>query len=167
MRIFKIFLVFILSSVSLTYSQEQTHLKNRVAGLISHSYLTQKTGGVLAVPSFGVDYEHWLNEKFGLGIFADIELITNEIVKGNSQISREFPVVITADMIWKPLEKVELVIGPGVEIENGESIKLVRIGTEYDLHLGHHWDVAPSLFYDHKFEHGGAFSIGIGVGKSF
>ena len=57
--------------------------------------------------------------------------------------------------------------GPGIELEKEENFYVVRTGLEYELELGSHWDVSPTIFYDSRIDAYDTFSIGIGIGKHF
>ncbi|MDO6736401.1 hypothetical protein [Wenyingzhuangia sp. 2_MG-2023] len=153
--------------------EEVKEKRHRVSVVLGHSYLNlgYELGNkdVLSIPSFGLDYEYWFKKKWGIGVFSDVELISSkesEELHGGV-IDRRYPVVITLDALWNPVEHLEFVLGPGVIFENGEVKDLIRIGLEYDLNIGHHWDVAPSFFYDHATDGISNLSIGIGIGKSF
>lgn len=147
----------------------QKDKKHRIAFVLAHSYISLENNQILAIPTFGLDYEYWLCKQWGIGVFTDIELITKEVspsVDGMS-IEREYPLVFTLDVLWNPIKHWELVLGPGFVLEQGETKSLIRLGVEYDLALANHWDVAPNLFYDQKFDGNYAISIGIGIAKSF
>ncbi|NIJ43761.1 hypothetical protein FHR24_000200 [Wenyingzhuangia heitensis] len=165
----------LLGTVSLVAqeTEEVREKKHRISVVLGHSYLNlgfeEGNKDVLSIPSFGLDYEYWFKEKWGIGVFSDIELVSSKVSEElhGGVIDRRYPVVITLDALWNPIEHLEFVLGPGVIFEDGEVKDLVRIGVEYDLALGHHWDVAPSFFYDHATDGISNISIGIGVGKSF
>jgi hypothetical protein len=143
--------------------------RHRVAFILGHSYISLDNNEILAIPSFGLDYEYWLSKHWGVGVFSDVELITKELspsVDGES-IEREYPVVVTLDVLWSPIKHWEFVLGPGIISEKGEVESLVRFGVEHDLALGHHWDVALNVFYDQLFNGNHAVSIGIGIAKRF
>lgn len=165
-------LLFVLGLLFLSqksFSQHHEEAKHRVAFVLGHSYISLDNNEILSIPTFGLDYEYWFNNHWGIGMFSDVELITKKIsptVHGES-LEREYPVVFTFDALWNPCPHWEYVIGPGFVVEKGEIESIVRFGVEYDLNLGHHWDVAPNLFYDQKIGGGYAISIGIGIGKSF
>lgn len=169
MRGVYLFILMIVFSFQEVVSQEHEEAKHRVAVVLGHSYVSLDNNEILSIPTFGLDYEYWLSNHWGVGVFSDVELITNEVspTVDGSVVEREYPVVLTLDVLWNPIEHVEFVVGPGVVIEKGEIEKILRLGVEYDLALGHHWDVAPNVFYDQKIEGGYALSIGIGIGKSF
>lgn len=149
-------------------AQEHVKYKNRVSLVVGHSYLILEDKEVLAIPSFGLDYEYWISEKWGFGVFSDIELITNRIISSNDLLfERHYPIVLTFDAIWNPIEHFEFVVGPGIEFEKEEVSKLIRFGVEFDLPLKNHWDVAPTIIFDKKIEGDVILSFGIGIGKRF
>lgn len=153
----------------LSFGQEHEEERHRIALVLGHSYVSLENKEILSIPTFGFDYEYWLNNHWGLGVFSDIELITNAVspTVDGLVVEREYPLVVTLDVLWNPHKHLEFVIGPGMVIEKRKVKKLIRFGVEYDLTLGHHWDVAPNFFYDQKFDGSYAISIGIGIGKSF
>lgn len=153
------------------HQKEQTEAepRHRVAVILGHSYISLDNNEILAIPSFGLDYEYWINRHWGVGVFSDVELITKELspsVDGES-IEREYPIVVTLDVLWSPIKHWEFVLGPGIISEKGEVESLVRFGVEHDLALGHHWDVALNVFYDQLFNGNHAVSIGVGIAKRF
>ena len=169
-------LLFILISSTYNYAQEQhtteTRNKNprhRTAFILGHSFISSENKEILSVPTFGLDYEYWISEKWGIGFFSDLELISKEVspTVNDVNIEREYPLVATLDVLWSPIKHWEFVLGPGFISEKGEIEPLVRIGLERDLELGHHWDVPITLFYDKKFDGNYAISIGIGIAKRF
>ncbi|WP_203256275.1 hypothetical protein [Hyunsoonleella ulvae] len=147
----------------------QRDKKHRIAFVLAHSYISLENNEILSIPTFGLDYEYWLSKRWGVGVFSDIELISKEVSPAvdGMNIERECPLVVTLDVLWNPVEHWEFVVGPGLISERGDVQSLVRMGVEYDLELSHHWDVAPNLFYDQKFDGNYAISIGIGIAKSF
>ena len=174
MKIRIFFMMLLLLGIQQVWSQKNEEFKkHRIGMVLGHSYLNLgfELGNkdVLSIPSFGLDYEYWFKPILGFGIFTDIELISSKDAEQlhGGVIDREYPVVITLDALWSPFEHIEFVIGPGVIFENGEVKDLIRIGLEYDLSLSNHWDVAPSLFYDHATDGISNISIGIGIGKRF
>ena len=143
----------------------------RVGGMLYHTYIGTETAegtSLLVVPSLGLDLEYWFNEAWGIGSHNDVELINFEVEKGHEHtIERETPVLLTLDALWKPWKGLVLLAGPGLEIEPTENLFVFRTGLEYEFELPHHWDVAPTLFYDNRLEAYDTFSIGIGFGKRF
>ncbi|WP_426431078.1 hypothetical protein ACPX19_01665 [Winogradskyella sp. HB-48] len=169
-------LLLILCFLSFSYAQEHNisefenkEPRHRAAFILGHSFISLDNKEILAIPTFGLDYEYWISDKWGIGIFSDLELISKEVspTVNDVNIEREYPLVVTLDVLWSPIKHWEFVIGPGFISEKGETEPLVRIGAERDLELGHHWDVPITLFYDKKFDGNYAISIGIGIAKRF
>lgn len=143
----------------------------RVGVMMYHTYIgTQTSEGreTLIVPSVGLDVEYWFNEKWGIGSHNDLELISFEVEEGESLVvERETPVLLTLDAFWKPWKGLVLLAGLGVEFEKEENLFVMRGGLEYEIEIGSHWDVAPTIFYDKRRDAYDTFSVGIGIGKRF
>lgn len=143
----------------------------RISAVLYHTYIGTRTSDgkeMLIVPSIGLDLEYWLNERWGIGSHNDLELISFEVEgRGGTFIEKETPVLLTVDVLWKPWKGLVLLAGPGVEFEREENLFVVRGGLEYELELGSHWDVAPTIFYDSRIDAYDTFSVGIGIGKRF
>jgi hypothetical protein len=166
-----LFTLFLLATVTFSFAQENfKHF--RISPVLSHTYIPEATSegkkNIIA-PSIGLDIEYWMNEKWGIGLHNDMELMNFEIEKDeNLFIEREYPIVLTLDGLWKFHKEWVLVVGSGIEIEKNKSLFIVRTGLEYEIEFGKHWDVSPSVLYDYRSEnYGGTFSVGIGIGKRF
>jgi hypothetical protein len=171
---------FLLPSFQLSAQDQPEHHKEpgahdsghmRVSAVIYHTYIGTRTSegkDMLIVPSLGLDVEYWFSEKWGIGSHNDLELISFEVERGESlTLEREAPLLLTVDALWKPWKGLVLLAGPGVEFEREENLFVVRGGLEYELELGSHWDVAPTVFYDSRKDAYDTFSVGIGIGKRF
>jgi hypothetical protein len=122
----------------------------------------------LALPSFGLDLEYWFDTKFGVGLHNDLELLTFEIKEGeDAVITRNYPLLLTMDFLWRPMEDWGVFLGPGAEFETEEDFVVFRIGTEYDLSVSDRISVNPIAFYDFRFGAYNSFSIGIGLSYKF
>lgn len=165
--------ILLLTFLSVYTTKAQEHKDDaywRAMALISHTVIDAgQVSGPLIVPSFGFDLEYWFNHSAGLGWHSDVEIESFQIyyAEGTS-VKKNFPIVSTIDMLWKPWRDLVLMAGPGVEFEQSHNYYLVRMGLEYEISFGHHWDIAPSFFYDKRI---GAdfntFSLGLGLGKRF
>ena len=151
----------------------ETHeFKNfRMSIVLYHTHIGTRTSDgkeMLIVPSVGLDLEYWFNQKWGIGSHNDLELVNFEVEgRAGTFIERETPVLLTLDALWKPWKGLVLLAGPGVELEKTENLFVMRGGLEYELELGSHWDVAPTVFYDYRKDVYDTFSVGIGIGKRF
>jgi hypothetical protein len=171
----RIFLaITILLNVIAINSQEHENEKFkhfRISPVLMHTYIPTATidgNKTVIIPTLGLDLEYWFTEKWGFGFHNDLELLTFEIEKDNQLlVEKEFPVVLTLDALWKFHKNWVLIFGAGVEFEKNENLFIVRTGFEYEIEIGNHWDVAPTVFYDYRSNNFGTWSVGIGIGKRF
>lgn len=143
---------------------------HRLALLLGHTHVParqQKDG--LFIPSYGLDYEYWWTERWGIGLHSDLELQTFVVERRETdeELEREYPLVLTLDLLVRPWRGLVLEIGPGYEFEPRETLFLVRIGAGYEFELPGHWDISPTLFYDSRTDAFDTYSLGIVVGKRF
>lgn len=168
-----ILIVIIILKGLIGYSQEKDRkFKHfRISPVLSHTYIPMATingNEIVIIPSLGLDLEYWFTEKWGFGFHNDLELLTFEIEKEDELIvEKEFPVVVTFDVLCKFYKGWVLVLGTGLEYEKNENLFIVRTGIEYEIEFGNHWDVAPTIFYDYRSNNFGTWSVGIGIGKRF
>ena len=142
----------------------------RIAPLIGHTFVPAgHSREYLAIPSWGLDLEYWFNPAWGIGLHNDLELQSFIIERpiGEEVLEREFPLVTTIDLLYKPWGGLVLMGGPGYEFEATRSFFLFRLGVEYEFELGNHWDLAPSFFYDSREQEYDTWSFALGVGKRF
>ena len=143
----------------------------RVSAAIYHTYIGTRTAQgnqKLIVPSLGLDVEYWFSEKWGIGSHNDLELISFEVEHNNEVfLQSETPLLLTVDALWRPWKGLVLLAGPGIELEKNENLFVFRGGLEYEIEIGAHWDIAPTVFYDSRRNAYDTFSVGIGIGKRF
>ncbi|WP_266206225.1 hypothetical protein [Pontibacter kalidii] len=143
----------------------------RVGVMMYHTYIGTSTSegrNTLIVPSLGLDFEYWFSEAWGIGSHNDIELISFEVERENENfVERETPVLLTLDALWKPWKGLVVIAGPGIEFEPEENLFVFRVGLEYEIEFGSHWDIAPTIFYDSRADAYDTISMGLGVGKRF
>lgn len=141
----------------------------RAAAFISHTFIPAAAENTrVAIPSYGLDLEYWLNPSWGIGLHNDLELETFIIEQEHRELlDREFPLVSSLDILIRPWKGLVFQIGPGVEIDRNQTFFLFRLGLEYEVELGHHWDLYPTFFYDAREDAFTTFSVGLGVGKRF
>jgi hypothetical protein len=175
------FLLLLLGIPFLTYAQHsELHPTDagepeappfRIAVLLGHTLIpAEHAGENFFIPSWGLDLEYWIQKKWGVGIHSDLEIETFIILRENSdqeELERISPLVVTLDALYKPWRGLVLQIGPGIEFEKNENYPLLRAGIEYEFELNHHWDIAPTVFYDTRFSEYHTWSIALGVGKRF
>ena len=151
-------------------SSEHTNGYFRAAILIGHTFIPMGPApDRLAVPSWGLDLEYWFNHKWGAGLHNDLEIETFLVEhEGHEEVlTREYPMVITLDVLYKPWKELVILLGPGLELEPNEDFFLIRAGVEYEFELGHGWDLSPTFFYDTRQDAYDTWTIALGVGKRF
>lgn len=169
-----IFTVSFLLLTLITYAQvhsphEVSHPKFRVASFISHTLIpTPHNESHAFIPSWGIDLEYWPGARFGIGLHNDIELETFFIEGAEEElIEREYPIVSTLDALYKLAGGLVLVAGAGYEFEKNDNFFILRLGVEYEIEIGHHWDVFGTFSYDtstgERNYH--TYTFGLGFGK--
>ena len=174
MQKYTLILFLLLFTFSGTFAQEEEHHKKgffRVSASLGHTYLPKDTRvgmDVAVLPSLGLDVEYWFNHKIGLGLHNDLELLNFQVREENDIIiDRDYPVLITLDLMYQPMKRLTLYFGPGMELEKSEDFFVTRIGMEYEIDISKGWDVHPVLFYDVRKGAYDTVSLGIGFGKRF
>ncbi|MCB0628583.1 MAG: hypothetical protein R2824_25715 [Saprospiraceae bacterium] len=152
-------------------TDEKSHLPFRVAGLIGHTLIpTKHAGENLFIPSWGLDLEYWIHPNWGIGLHNDIEIETFVILYNYGEErnpERVAPLVLTLDALIKPFGGLVVQFGPGIEFEKKENFALFRAGLEYEIEIGNHWDISPTIFYDTRFEEYHTWSFALGIGRRF
>lgn len=154
--------------------KEEHHFKHfRISGALGQTYIPEATLGdakFVVVPTIGLDFQFWVNTKWGIGLKNDIE-IANYVVEGNNggnTIVRDNPVIIALPLLLSPWENhFTFIIGPGVELEHHENFFIFRAGVGSEFEVGNHWDFAPEIIYDLKDGHINTLTFAIAVGKRF
>lgn len=118
--------------------------------------------------SWGLDLEYWPQPRLGLGLHNDLELLTFIVRKQEGEfVEREYPLVVTLDVLFKPVGDLVVLVGPGYELEKNENFFVLRAGLEYEFEIGKNWDISPTIFYDTRFNAFDTWSFALGVGRRF
>ncbi len=144
--------------------------KFRVAVNLGHGHIptaSMPDNSFVAIPVWGLDFQFWFNEKWGVALKNDIE-IAKYTVSENTEQLRENPVIISLPVLFSPWDNgLTFLAGPGIELEEHQNFSVFRFGLGYEFEFGNHWDFAPEFVYDLKNGHINTFTIAIGVGKRF
>ena len=173
-------LLIVFSQPAYLLAQEQEETKtveefkhHRVSLMISHTHIPKGVPSVasstaVTVPSWGITYNYRINDKWAIGVHTDMEIATYLIEDANGdQLERSTPIIVAlmgGYNIWKG---IELAVGFGREFEEHHNFWVYRFGVEYNIELGHHWDIAPALIFDIKENLYDSWTIGVVVGKKF
>lgn len=124
---------------------------------------------VFIVPAWGINYDYWLNHKIGFGVHNTLILQQYKIEKSREDIiiERSFPVVVTGEILYKPLENLTVSAGAGRELEKHESFTVVNLGLEYGFELRPGFELSLNLLYDNKIDAYDSWMFGVGFSKFF
>ncbi len=146
---------------------------HKVSLIISHTHIPKGNSSAqnetfLIVPSWGLNYEYWINHKWAIGMHNDMEISTYVIIdEHGSEIERERPIISTIVGIYKPNKLINLIAGFGREFEANENFWVLRFGIDLEFEMHNGWELAPSLVYDIKETIYDSWTIGLGIGKRF
>lgn len=146
---------------------------HRVAIIIGHGHVfgaesVENGKNIVTIPTWGIDYQYWVNEKFGMGLKSDIEIMDYVVHSGEeNQVIRSNPVIVSTVFLYHPSKGWNFLIGPGIEFEESHNFFVIRAGMGYEFELPRHWDFAPEIVLDLKDGNIGSFTWGIGIGKRF
>ena len=116
------------------------------------------------VPALGLDYYYRLNEKWKLGLVADIEFGEYLIVDKDLNRHNAFILVALAGYELMPFWAV--FAGGGIELEDHKNLGVLRVGTEYEFMFQRDWLIAPGLLVDFKSEFT-SWSVYVAGGRVF
>ena len=123
---------------------------------------------VLALPSWGIDYNYYFNPKWAIGLHTDIILESFKVEgKEGVAIERSTPIAPAIMVMYKPGEHWNLLAGIGEEFAKEDNFFMTRIGTEYGVDIRNGWEVSGSFMYDLKWNAYDSWVLGIGISKSF
>ncbi len=166
-------------------AHHETHKKNLISASINHTIIFSavkdgESTSSISLPSFGLNYTYFFNEKWGLGLHNDI-IIEDFVVKdegsksedgghGNNEtavIERGTPISSCIMLIYKPVPYLGLMAGAGREFSSHEDFTVIRFGLEAPYHLPKNWELFGVLTYDINIGAYQSMTYGIGIGKLF
>lgn len=153
--------------------EENLEKRHSIALLISHTQIIEtieeKNRKWISVPSWGIDYNFELNERWAIGLHNDIILETF-IIENNdgTELERSSPFATAVVGMFKPIKNMSLILGAGGEFTKEESLFLIKVGAEYShLILDDNWEIIASLSNDLKLNIYNSWNIGFGIGRRF
>lgn len=179
LNLFFTFIMLISFCSTKTYSQEHEKMEEKFTphssiGIVlghAHVFDGRDEAGkkkVLALPSWGIDYNYYFNPKWAIGLHTDIILESFKVggEKGE-EIERSTPVAPAIMGIYKPSEHWSLLLGVGEEFAKEGNYFLNRLGVEYAAEIHNGWEVAGSIGYELKWKAYDSWVLGIGISKAF
>lgn len=167
-----LFLALCFCTILTVSAQEQEApelLKHRIAVYYGNTFVpdayTRPTADFTSIGQVGLNYEFRFSELFGLGLNGGMEL-EGYYLDDDRLTERENAMLAVLLGYFHFGEDFGIYLGPGLELLDGESQLLARVGFQYRFHPGKGWDITPQMWYDYKESHQ-AIVLGIGVGRSF
>lgn len=123
---------------------------------------------LLVVPSLGIDYEYFFNERWAISSKNDI-ILQQYVIESREDgkiIERQRVFVTTVTGVWEAFRGFSIFLGGGVEWEADKNYGLIKVGVEYKIALNGRFDVAIPLYWDVKEEYS-TISTGISLGINF
>ena len=139
---------------------------------IGHTHLSEgKIDGKtewLTLPSWILNYDYWLSNKWALGLQNDIVLESFFIESDDSElIERSYPISSVPIAIYKPGKHLMFIAGVGFEFTNEQTLTLTRLGFEYGFHLPNKWEIGAGLVWDNKWNYYNSWGLAITISKLF
>jgi len=152
---------------------EEHSFKHKLTLVMAYSLMKnqvdENTGNILVVPTFGLNYDFFFHQKWGVGIHTDILLQQFKVETHDEEevLVRENPVALCAVGLFKPIPSLTLLAGYGIELEKHENIQLLRLGVEYGFHLPGNWELGFALEFDSKLNTYNSWVFGAAFSKLF
>lgn len=137
----------------------------RVSLLLGHGVVPEIGGSeILFVPTYSLDVDYHLSDRWSLGIRNDIEF-EHYIVYTNNHESMAFktPLVTTADVFYRLTHNLMVGTGPGLELEAGHLKPVLRMGIEAEVPMNDRWEWTPNIYYYQRADNKHVFNIAVGV----
>jgi len=169
-----LFLLFCLVSSNLRLSAQEEEFKHHKIMVVLGHAMTPEGVNVdgkktfLFLPSWGLDYDYSLNEKWSIGLHTDF-IIENFEYEGPDEIIRErsTPLAVVISGGYKITEHFTAILGAGAELAKEENLGVVRVGVDYGWEVGKNWEVAVNYMIDFKIDAYNTGVFGVGIARSF
>jgi hypothetical protein len=120
----------------------------------------------LAMPSWSLNYDYWLSEKWAIGLQNDL-ILESFIIEDDKQelIERSYPLAVVPVAIFKPEKHLSLLGGIGAEFSKGHTLTMTRLGMEYGFHLPKNWEAGAALVWDNKWKYYNSWGLTFTISK--
>lgn len=150
---------------------EESESKHCIAIVVSHARIGQGRNfegdkEFLMVPSLGLDYNYWFNEKWAIGLHTDF-LNQNFFVETpeGQLLERDRPIAPAITGTFKPGKHWSFALGIGREFADEESFTLTRFSVEYGVEIRKGWEVFGMLSQDFRWDAYDVTTFGFGISK--
>ncbi|HYJ38151.1 MAG TPA: hypothetical protein VEV87_06020 [Chitinophagaceae bacterium] len=151
-------------------NQEEFH-RNQISFWLSHMHVPSGSSNGekkwLVFPSWGLDYNFWINPKWAIGLHNDIVSENFEVEHNEVILERKRPLTSVLAAVYKPGQHFAYMIGMGGEFSSTKSYFVSRLSIEYGHEFGKSWEVNAGLVYDIKWNGYNNWGGGFGISKLF
>ncbi len=175
--------LFCLFFTTLIYAQDhdkseephENYKKHAISAALSHTHINNgvKDGETVkweALPSFALNYNFNITDKWAIGIHNDIIIEEFEVESKdeNKQTTKRTRPVASAIMVsYKAYKHLVLMTGGGMEFSKEEDFGLVRLGLEFPFEIPGEWEIFGALTWDININAYNSVNMGIGITKLF
>ena len=137
---------------------------------IGHTHISEgKVDGKtewVATPSFTLNYDYWLSNKWAIGLQNDL-ILESFVIESHDEelIERSYPLATVPILIFKPGERFALIAGVGAEFSKGHTLTMTRLGMEYGWHIPNNGEVGLALVWDGKWNYYNSWGLAITISK--
>ena len=120
----------------------------------------------LAMPSWSLNYDYWVSEKWGIGLQNDL-ILQSFIIENHEEelIERSYPFALVPVALYKPGKHMTLIGGVGAEYAKGHTLTMTRLGFEYGFHLPKNWEVGAAMVWDGKWNYYNSWGLAFSISK--
>jgi hypothetical protein len=178
MKLKTCFIIFICSQLLIVTAQAQENStvkekRHTIQFLLGHTQIQEalnenRNKTWLSVPSFEINYNFEINEKWAIGLHTDIvieDFSVENYSENNEIIERSSPIAPALVTSYKFCNHFSALLGLGGEFSKEENFMLFRIGIEYSYEFHPDWELVSNITNDLKLNAYNSFSIGIGVSR--
>lgn len=120
----------------------------------------------IVMPSWSLNYDYWLSDKWALGLQSDLILESFFIETPKEElIERKFPFSLVPVGIFKPGKHLSLFGGVGGEFSSAKNLVTTRLGFEYSFHIPGNWEVGATALWDGKWDYYNSWGLAFTFSK--
>lgn len=137
---------------------------------LGHTHVSQgKVDGKtkwLALPSWTLNYDYWLSNKWAIGLQNDL-ILESFIIESNEKklIERNYPIAAVPVALFKSGKHLTLIEGVGAEFSTGHTLAMTRLGIEYGFHRPNNWEVGTAVVWDGKWSYYNSWGLAFTLSK--
>ncbi|MEJ1238722.1 hypothetical protein WBG78_11360 [Chryseolinea sp. T2] len=147
--------------------------RNKVSLSITHTHVPtgineNGQSSWLMLPSWSLDYDYSLTDKWGAGLHTDLVIEDFQYEKEEGIIlkrSKPFSMALVGTRRFG--EHISIFAGGGMEVASEGTLGLFRLGGDCGWEIPNDWELSLSLVFDFKIDNYNAWVLGFGVGKRF